>query len=569
MSGIITPYGGTLCELLVSPERAAELKDAAKDFPSWDLTLKQVCDLELLLNGAFSPLRGFMGQADHDSVVKDMRLADGTLWPLPITLDVTEEFAGTLKSGDKVALRDGEGVILAVLTVGDIWKPDLEAAAQGSFGTTDVKHPGAQQVIRGNPVFLGGTLEGLSLPHHYDFKSLRNTPAELRAQFEKDGWTKVVAFQTRNPLHRAHYELTKQAAEKTGAGLLIHPVVGMTKPGDVDHYTRVRCYEALLPRYGDGQVELSLLNLAMRMGGPREALLHAIIRRNHGVTHFIVGRDHAGPGQDSNGKDFYGPYDAQEMVIKHADEIGVEMVPFQMMVYVPSKEAYFPIDEVPEGTETANISGTQQRDLLAAGAEIPEWFSFPEVVEELRRTSPPRSKQGFTVFFTGLSGSGKSTIANALMAKLLEQGGRRITMLDGDLVRKHLSKGLGFSKEDRDTNITRIGWVAAEITGNGGIAVCAPIAPYDAIRKDVRGMVEREGGFYLVHVSTPIEECEARDRKGLYAAARAGKIKGFTGVDDPYEAPEDAEMSYDTLSASAEEIADDILARLRADGYFG
>ena len=567
MSDTITPYGGTLCELLVDPARASALKSEAKDWPSWDLTPKQVCDLELLLNGAFSPLRGFMGRADYDGVVNGMRLADGTLWPLPITLDVTEEFATGLAEGSTVALRDAEGVILAVLTVGDVWAPDREHEATAVFGSTDARHPGAQQVLRGNPVYVGGTLEGLSLPHHYDFKELRNTPAELRAKFAADGWDKVVAFQTRNPLHRAHYELTKRAAEQTGAGLLIHPVVGMTKPGDVDHYTRVRCYQALLPRYGEGRVELSLLNLAMRMGGPREALLHAIIRRNHGVTHFIVGRDHAGPGSDSNGKPFYGPYDAQELVSKHADELGVEMVPFQQMVYVPSKDAYFPVDEVPAGTETADISGTQQRELLAAGAEIPEWFSFPEVVQELRRTSPPRLAQGFTVFFTGLSGSGKSTIANALLAKLLEHGGRRVSLLDGDLVRKHLSKGLGFSKEDRDTNILRIGWVAAEITGNGGVAICAPIAPYDQTRKDVRGMVSKEGGFYLVHVATPIEECEARDRKGLYAAARAGKITGFTGIDDPYEAPEDAEIVIDTLSLTPEQAADQIIDRLRADGF--
>lgn len=569
MSELIAPYGGTLCDLIVPPAVAATLKKEAKDLPSWDLTAKQVCDLELLLNGAFSPLRGFMTQADWKSVVSDMRLADGTMWPLPITLDITEEFAASLTPGSKVALRDAEGVILALLTVSETWTPDRDWEARTVFGSTDSRHPGAQQILRGNPVYVGGTLEGLTLPHHYDFKELRNTPAELRAKFAKDGWTKVVAFQTRNPLHRAHYELTRRAAEQTGAGLLIHPVVGLTKPGDVDHYTRVRAYEALLPRYEKGTVELSLLNLAMRMGGPREALLHAIIRRNHGVTHFIVGRDHAGPGKDSHGKDFYGPYDAQELVAKHADELGVEMVPFQMMVYVPSKDQYFPVDEVPAGTETADISGTQQRELLATGAEIPSWFSFPEVVAELRRTSPPRSKQGFTVFFTGLSGSGKSTIANVLQTKLLEEGGRRITMLDGDLVRKHLSKGLGFSREDRDTNILRIGWVAAEITGNGGVAICAPIAPYDVTRKDVRGMIEREGGFYLVHVATPLEECEARDRKGLYAQARAGIIKGFTGIDDPYEEPTDAEITFTTLSESPEDAADQIIARLRADGYLG
>lgn len=564
---LITPYGGTLCELVTSPDRAAELKAHSRDFASWDLTPRQTCDLELLLNGAFSPLRGYHGKTEWERVCSEMRLADGTLWPLPVALDVTDEFAAGLAPGTQVALRDEEGVMLAVLTVSETWTPDREWEATTVFGTTDAKHSGAQAMLRANPVYVGGTLEGLSLPHHYDFKDLRNTPAELRAQFAKDGWDRVVAFQTRNPLHRAHFELTHRAAEQTGAGLLIHPVVGLTKPGDVDHFTRVRAYQALLPRYGSGHVELSLLNLAMRMGGPREALLHAIIRRNHGVTHFIVGRDHAGPGNDSNGKPFYGPYDAQELVSKFEAELGVTMVPFQMMVYVPSKDQYFPVDEVPAGTETADISGTQQRDMLARGEHIPEWFSFPEVVAELQRTSPPRSEQGFTVFFTGLSGSGKSTIANVLLAKLLEVGGRAITMLDGDLVRKNLSKGLGFSKEDRDTNILRIGWVAGEITRHGGIAICAPIAPYEQHRKDVRALVAPHGGFALVHIATPLEECEQRDRKGLYAQARAGIIKGFTGIDDPYETPSDAELTIDTMTGTPEDAADQILAWLRAEGF--
>jgi sulfate adenylyltransferase len=564
---LIAPYGGTLCDLVVDPSRAGELKAESTELASWDLTPRQACDIELLLNGSFSPLRGYMTEADWKSVCENMRLADGTLWPLPITLDVSEEFAEKAAPGARVALRDPEGVVLAILTVSDRWTPDREWEAETVFGSKDVRHPGAQAMVNANPVYLGGTLEGLELPHHYDFKQLRNTPAELREHFEKRGWSKVVAFQTRNPLHRAHYELTRRAAEETGAGLLIHPVVGLTKPGDVDHYTRVRCYEALLPRYPKGTVELSLLNLAMRMGGPREAVLHAIIRRNHGVTHFIVGRDHAGPGKDSQGNDFYGPYDAQELVIKCQEELGVEMVPFKLMVYVPGKDEYYPVDEVPEGEETANISGTEQRELLAAGAEIPEWFSFPEVVEELRKTSPPRSEQGVTVFFTGLSGSGKSTIANILLAKLLEQGGRQITLLDGDLVRKHLSKGLGFSKEDRDTNILRIGWVAAEVTRHGGIAVCAPIAPYEATRSEVRRMVEEGGGFILVHVATPLEECEKRDRKGLYAQARAGKIKGFTGIDDPYEEPTDAQIVLTTVDETAEQSADRVLEYLRSEGY--
>ncbi|HHQ47850.1 MAG TPA: bifunctional sulfate adenylyltransferase/adenylylsulfate kinase, partial [Acidobacteria bacterium] len=412
-------------------------------------------------------------------------------------------------------------------------------------------------------------LEGIQLPPHYDYQPLRPTPAELRAQFARLGWRKIVAFQTRNPMHRAHQELTLRAAREVEANLLIHPVVGMTKPGDVDHYTRVRCYQAILPRYPKHTVKLALLPLAMRMGGPREALWHAIIRKNYGCTHLIVGRDHAGPGSDSSGTPFYGPYDAQELVRRHEEELGVAMVPFKMMVYVEEKDGYMPVDEVPEGVRTLSISGTELRQRLAEGREIPSWFTYPEVAEELRRSHPPRHRQGFTVFFTGLSGAGKSTIANALLVKLLEMGGRPVTLLDGDIVRKNLSSELGFSKEHRDLNIRRIGFVASEITKNGGIAICAPIAPYDAVRKEVREMIAPLGGFVLVHVATPLEVCEQRDRKGLYAKARAGIIKEFTGISDPYEAPEDAEVVIDTTDMSPEEAAQAILLHLEREGYVG
>jgi sulfate adenylyltransferase len=564
---LIAPHGGTLVDLVVEPERAEELKKASAEWPSWDLTARQVCDAELLINGGFSPLRGFMGKADYDKVCVDMRLADGTVWPIPVTLDVTEEFAAELSNGSTVALRDGEGVMIAALHVEDIWTPDKQAEAQVVFGTTDSKHPGVAWIERANPVYIGGTLEALQLPVNYDFKALRLTPLEVRNEFSKLGWRKVVAFQTRNPMHRAHAELTMRAAKEVEANVLIHPSVGMTKPGDVDHYTRVRCYEALVNRYPRNTAALSLLPLAMRMGGPREALWHAIIRKNYGCTHFIVGRDHAGPGNDSNGKPFYGPYDAQDLVKQFQDEIGIEMVPFRMVAYVEELDTYMPEDEVPEGKRVLNISGTELRQRLQQGKEIPEWFTFPDVAKELRKSYPPRSKQGFTVFFTGLSGSGKSTIANVLLVKLLEMGGRPVTLLDGDLVRKHLSSELGFSKEHRDINIKRIGYVASEITKNGGIAVCAPIAPYDNVRKDVRGMVEPEGGFFLVHVATTLEECEARDRKGLYAKARAGIIKEFTGISDPYEEPSDAEIVIHTSQLSAEEAAQEIILHLEREGF--
>jgi sulfate adenylyltransferase len=564
-----------LLDLVVSEARAQELKEASRDWPSWDLTERQICDLELLLNGGFSPLRGFMGREAYEGVVSDMRLADGTLWPIPITLDVKEAFVEKLSEGDTVALRDPEGVMIAVLHVDDVWTPDPRREAEAVFGSeTEAaleEHPGARYLLtRSNPVYVGGRVEGLQLPAHYDFRTLRLTPAELRRQFAKLGWQKVVAFQTRNPMHRAHQELTMRAAKEVEASLLIHPVVGMTKPGDVDHYTRVRCYQALLPTYPKNTAMLSLLPLAMRMGGPREALWHAIIRKNHGCTHLIVGRDHAGPGHDSNGVPFYGPYDAQALLEEHQEEMGIDMVPFKLMVYAPDHDTYYPVDEVPEGVETVNISGTEQRRRLQLGIELPSWFTFPDVEAELRKSSPPRHRQGFTVFLTGLSGAGKSTIANALMVKVLEMGGRPVTLLDGDLVRKHLSSELGFSKEHRDINIRRIGFVASEIAKNGGIAVCAPIAPYDSVRKEVREMVvETGGGFVLVYVATPLDVCEERDRKGLYAKARAGIIKEFTGISDPYEEPTDADLVIDTTGVSPEEAAHRIVLHLEKEGYIG
>ena len=573
---LISPHGGTLVNLLTDEARAAELKEASRDWPSWDLTPRQLCDLELLMNGGFSPLTGFLRRKDYDRVLKDMRLADGTLWTMPITLDVARGLgsggpkSAKLEPGGMLALRDPEGVMLAAMHVEDMWEPDLKAEAEAVFGTDNPEHPGVAYLLKqSNPVYVGGRLEGLQLPVHYDYRVLRRTPTELRAEFARLGWRKVVAFQTRNPMHRAHQELTLRAAKEVEASLLIHPVVGMTKPGDVDHYTRVRCYMALMPTYPRNTAMLSLLPLAMRMGGPREAVWHATIRKNHGCTHFIVGRDHAGPGKDSKGKAFYGPYDAQELLKKHQQELGIQMVPFRQMLYVPELDTYFPEDEVPKGAKPLDISGTEQRRRLQQGLELPAWFTFPAVEQELRKSSPARQRQGFTVFFTGLSGSGKSTIANVLLVKLLELGGRPVTLLDGDLVRKHLSSELGFSKEHRDINIRRIGFVASEITKNGGIAICAPIAPYDNIRKENRALIEKGGGYLLVHISTPLEVCEQRDRKGLYAKARAGIVKEFTGISDPYEEPTDADLTIDTTDMTPEEAAQQILLHLEKEGYIG
>ena len=554
-------------ELYVSNESAQKLKHDAGALPSWDMTARQLCDLELLMNGGFHPLKGFMTEADYDGVVENMRMKDGSLWPMPINLDVSEAFAEKVEPGQDIALRDAEGVILAILSVTDKWVPNKSREAEGVYGADDLAHPAVNYLHnQAGKVYLGGPITGLQPPIHYDFRGRRDTPNELRAQFRKLGWNKVVAFQTRNPLHRAHQELTFRAAREAQANLLIHPVVGMTKPGDVDHFTRVRCYEAVLDKYPQATTTMSLLNLAMRMAGPREAVWHGLIRRNHGCTHFIVGRDHAGPGKNSAGKDFYGPYDAQELFKKHQDEIGVIMVDFKHMVYVQEKAQYYPANEIPEGSTVLDISGTELRRRLREGLDIPEWFSFPEVVTQLRRTSPARDKQGFTVFFTGLSGSGKSTIANALMVKLMEMGGRPVTLLDGDVVRKHLSSELGFSKEHRDINIKRIGYVASEITKNGGIAICAPIAPYTATRRAVREMIETYGAFIEVHVATSVEECERRDRKGLYKLAREGKIKEFTGISDPYEAPTQAELVIETENTEVDNCAHQVILKLESMG---
>ena len=564
------PNHAPISELYVSQESARKLKPEAADLPSWDLTPRQICDLELLMNGGFSPLKGFLDRADYDSVLDSMRLADGTLWPMPVTLDVSARFAEAIAPGQDIALRDQEGVILAIMSVSDIWHPDKTREAEAVFGADDPAHPAVHYLHHdAGPVYLGGPVTGIQAPMHYDFKALRDTPNELRARFRKMGWRKVVAFQTRNPLHRAHQELTFRAAREVQANLLLHPVVGMTKPGDVDHFTRVRCYEAVLDKYPAATTTMSLLNLAMRMGGPREALWHGIIRRNHGCTHMILGRDHAGPGKNSRGEDFYGPYDAQMLFKQHEAEIGLEMVDFQHMVYVQEKAQYYPSNEVPEGGTVLDISGTELRRRLREGLEIPEWFSFPEVVAELRRRFPARAAQGFTVFFTGLSGSGKSTIANALMVKLMEMGDRPVTLLDGDVVRKHLSSELGFSKEHRDLNIQRIGYVASEITKNGGIAICAPIAPYTSTRRTVREMIETHGAFVEVHVATSLEECERRDRKGLYKLAREGTIKEFTGISDPYEAPKSPELRVDTENVDVDHCAHLVLLKLEAMGLIG
>ena len=565
---LVEAHGGKLCNLVLDADASAALKNEAKSLPSWTLNDRQICDLEMILNGGFSPLTGFLNESDYNSVLENMRLQDGTIWPIPITLDVTEEFAEEINKSEEIALKDKEGFTIAVMSAESIWAPDKKAEAEKVILTTDDSHPAVNYLINeSNPVYVGGPIKGLMLPKQYDYTDLRQTPAQVRELFEKNGWDNVVAFQTRNPMHRAHVELTIRAAEEHDAKILIHPVVGLTKPGDVDHYTRVRCYQHVLPKYTDDSAMLSLLPLAMRMAGPREALWHAIIRKNYGCNMFIVGRDHASPGAGKDGQPFYGPYDAQDLLKEHEKELGIKMVPFQLMVYVPAKDAYVPKDELEENEEFNMISGTDLRDRLRNDEEIPEWFSYPEVVAELRRFRPALDKRGFTVFFTGLSGSGKSTLANGLLVKLMEDGRRPVTLLDGDIVRTHLSSELGFSQEHRKLNVRRIGFVASEITKNGGIALCAPIAPYQSDRRFNRELISPLGGFIEVYVDTSLAVCEERDVKGLYALAREGKLKQFTGIDDPYEEPENPEIEITSAGVAPEILVDEIISKIKEMGY--
>ena len=545
-----------------------ELRASAAPLPSWDLTPRQLCDLEMLLTGAFSPLPGYLSQADYQRVLAEMRLADGTVWPLPVVLDVSEAFAAGVSPGQSVALRDAEGVLLAILEVTDKWQPDRGAEALATLGTADPRHPGAHELLHERrPVYLGGRVRGVALPTHYDFSLLRQTPAEVRASFARRGWRRVAAFLTRNPLHRLQYETTTRGARLADANLLVLPIVGPTQPDDVDLYTRLRCWEEGRRHFPDNHAEVAALPLAMRLAGPREALLQAIVARNYGCTHVIVGPHQGSAVRDETGTPFYAADMAKTLLGTLAGEIGIGMAAVPALVYSEDRSQFIEQSEVRAGERIATLSGPEARRRMRAGIALPEWYSFPEVIAQVLRNYPPRSRQGFTIFFTGLSGSGKSTVAQALIARLREIGGRAITLLDGDIVRKHLSSELGFSREHRDINIRRIGFVAAEITRHGGIAVCAPIAPYAVTRRQVRAMVEAAGGFFEVYVATPIEECERRDRKGLYAKARAGIIKEFTGVSDPYEAPEHAELVIDTSHYTPAEAAQLIVTRLENEGY--
>ncbi len=562
---LIEPYGGKLINLLVSGEEKQNLKNRAARLPRVQLTPRNLCDLELLANGGFSPLNRFLGKADYRRVIEESRLADGALFPIPITLAV--EPSADIHLDDEIGLADQHNDLLAVMRIEEIYEWDLQEEALLTYGTTDLRHPLVAEMHSWGKLCLSGELQVLDLPRHYDFRRLRLTPLQVRHRLADLGHERVVAFQTRNPLHRAHEEMSRRAAQQIDGALLLHPVVGMTKAGDIDHYTRVQSYEVLAKKYYDkGAMMLSLLPLAMRMAGPREAVWHAIIRRNFGANYFIIGRDHASPGSDSNDRPFYGPYDAQELMSAHSAEVGVQPVIFSEMVYLPEEDRYEESSRVVGGNQTASLSGTKAReDFLLRGLLLPTWFTRPEVASILAQAHPPRHRQGFCLWFTGLSGSGKSTTADILTIMLLERG-RQVTVLDGDVIRTHLSKGLGFGKEDREINIRRIGFVASEVVRHGGGVICAAISPYRATRNECRTMMG-SGRFVEIFVDTPLEVCEGRDPKGMYALARGGKLTGFTGIDDPYEPPHHPEIRLDTISYSAEQNAERIVSYLMDQGF--
>ena len=562
---MIKPHGKTLVSFHLSADKLSEYSELSNNISSLTLSLKQQCDLEMISNGAFSPLSTFNNQKDYEEILLNNKLSNGLVWPIPIVLDVPDQFLKSLDKNEYISLRNTEGFLLAILKVKEFWAPNKKEEANLVFKSNDPNHPGVDYLFNHtNNNYISGELVPIHENKYFDFTHLRKSPQEVRDFFRLNNWKDVIAFQTRNPMHRAHYELTKLAMDEHNSKLLIHPVIGMSKPGDIDHFTRVKCYQHIIKYYPENSVELSLINLAMRMAGPKEALWHAIIRKNYGCNRIIIGRDHAGPGVNAEGKPYYQPYDAQELIAQYQEELEIKMVPFKEMVFAKNKKTYLPLDKIEQDDPIEKLSGTQFKELLQQRTEIPTWYSFPEVIHELRKRFPKLHNQGLTVFFTGLSGAGKSTLANAIMYKLMETEDRPITLLDGDIVRQHLSSELGFSKEDRDIHVKRIGYVASEITKHGGVAICAPIAPYSNTRKVVRNMIDEVGSFVEIHVATPLSVCEERDTKGLYKQARAGKILEFTGVSDPYEEPENPEITVDTSDITVEESSALILDKLRS-----
>ncbi len=539
MDQLIAPYGGQLVNLIASAARAEMLRHEAVSLPSLELEWQQICELEMLMNGAYSPLDAYMTRSQCEKVTRDNVLDDGTYWPVPVML--TSKLPPLAQTGERIALRDGEGFMLASLTVIEHW--------QDPAGRT----------------CYGGKVEGVALPAHADFTSLRLTPAELRSQFAKRGWHKVVAWQARQPIHRAQFEFCLKSAIENQSNLLLHPQAGGDLVESPAYFGLIRSFLAVRNRFPAASTQLALLPSLQRPVTPQDLMLRAIIARNYGCTALIAGGEAEMEGECRRGEDLVQA--SLSSTFNQAEKIGVQLIAYPRMVYVEDRAEHMPESEVPRGTCVLTLTGEEFRRRMQAGLKVPDWYSFPEVIAELQRNTPPRTQQGITVFFTGLSGAGKSTLARALSARLMEMGGRTVTLLDGDIVRRHLSSELGFNKAHRDINVRRIGFVASEITKHRGIAICAPIAPYRQTRRDVRAMVEAVGGFVEIHVATPIETCESRDRKGLYAKARAGLIPEFTGVSDPYEIPEHPELAIDTTSLGIEEAIQQILHKLELEGY--
>lgn len=542
------------------------LLEESIQYPSITLNERELCDLEMLLMKAFAPLKGFLNRQDYIGVVENCRLSDGSLWPMPIVLSIASKDIDKYNDTPHLTLVDSQNNPLAILDVEDIYKPDIKNECLKVFGTLDTNHPYVDILMnKADVYYIGGSLREIQRPKHFDFSEYRLSPEDVKAQLKKLNWTKVVGFQTRNPLHKSHIALTLNCAERANAKILLQPVVGVTQNQDINYATRVRCYKKLLSHFPENSVMLSLIPLSMRMAGPREALWHALIRKNYGCSHFIIGRDHAGPSNKTkNGQSFYSPYAAQDFVLSFKDELGIDILTSKEIVFVQELDKYIPVDEVPPNATVLQISGTELRKRILNNQPVPQWFSFQEIIDELR--SSYKKNEGFCVYFTGLSGSGKSTLANALKIKLqsLDPLKRNITVLDGDIIRNNLSKGLGFSKEDRSINVQRIGFVASLIVKNGGICLCANIAPYEQDRKINRSLISKYGSYFEVFVDTPLNVCEQRDAKGLYKLAREGKIQEFTGISDPFESPSENVIVLDGTK-KIEILLDELLSILRKE----
>ena len=537
---------------------------------------RSLCDLELLLVGAFSPLIGYLNRDDYLEVLENMKLKTGEVWPMPIVYRINESELNFWTSQKRVVLQDETNLPLAHFTIEDVYKPDLFKEVECVFGTSDTNHPYVKEILDNPDVYyVGGKVEMINKPFHFDFASLRLTPDEVKAEMKRRGWTKMVGFQTRNPMHKSHQQLTLRSLQQVKnkypnekCGLLLHPVVGITQACDVDYHARVACYKELIKTYAEDEVILSLLPLSMRMGGPREALWHSLIRKNYGCSHFIVGRDHAGPSyKTKEGKSFYGPYDAHQLVEEYSNQIGLDVIASKMIVYEANSQTYKSIEETNEDDDVKTISGTELRQRLKNRDEIPEWFTYPNISKILQKNT--KSSGGFCLYLIGLSGSGKSVLAKYLHESLSETfATKAITILDGDLVRQELSRGLGFSKQDRSLNVRRIGYVASEIVKHGGIVICSNIAPYQEDRDFNRQRIEQHGSYYEVFVSTTLSKCEERDCKGLYEKARKGIIKQFTGISDPFEEPIHSEFKFESNTTDdLKENIETILERLKSDGF--